>query len=92
MAEEPKPRLLPVEPCTLPINNPSLKPQYFGEKFGWAHVRVPCKACGVQYDRREVEEYTRKYAMHVAQFVCPMGHLNEERRIREPVPADAADV
>jgi hypothetical protein len=40
----------------------------------------------------EVEEYSHKHAMHVAQFVCPRGHLNEERRIWEPVPADASDL
>ena len=36
------------------MNNLSLEPQYFGERLGWAYVRVPCKACGVQYDRREM--------------------------------------
>jgi hypothetical protein len=65
---------------------------WFGERLGWAHVRVPRDACGVQYDRREVEEYSHPHAIHVAQFVCPKGHLNEERRIWEPVPTPAADL
>jgi hypothetical protein len=26
----------------LPVNDTSLKPQYFGVHLGWAQVRVPC--------------------------------------------------
>jgi hypothetical protein len=83
--------LKPVPPCTLPVNNLNLEPEYFGERLGWAYVRVPCRACGVQqYDRREIEEYSHAYAHHVSSFMCPKGHLGEARRIWEPVPAAAA--
>jgi len=34
------------------VNNPNLEPEGFGEHQGYVHV--PCKACGVQYDRREI--------------------------------------
>jgi hypothetical protein len=71
------------------VNNLNLEPEYFGERLGWAYVRVPCKACGVQYDRREIEEYSHPYAHHVSSFMCPNGHLGEARRIWEPVPPDA---
>jgi hypothetical protein len=90
MSEEPKHRLLPVPPCTLPINDPSLKPEGLGKHQGY--IRLACYACGVQYDRREVEEYTHPHALHVSRFVCPKGHLREDRRIWEPVPADGLDV
>ena len=73
----------PVLPCTLPVNNPSLAPEGFGKHQGY--IRLPCYACGVQYDRREVEEYTHPHAIHVACFVCPKEHLGEARRLWEPV-------
>jgi hypothetical protein len=76
-----------VPPCLLPVNNLSLEPEYFGERLGRDYVRVPCKACGVQYDRREIEEYSHPYAHHVSSFMCPKGHLGEARRIWEPVKA-----
>jgi hypothetical protein len=63
--------LRPVPPCTLPVNNLSLEPEYFGERPGRGYVRVPCKACGAQYDRREIEEYSHPYAHHVSSFMCP---------------------
>jgi hypothetical protein len=75
--------LRPVQPCTLPVNDPSLEPEGFGERQGYA--RVPCYACGVQYDRREIEEYSHPHAIHVSPFVCPKSHLGEARRIWEPV-------
>ena len=84
--------LKPVPPCTLPVNNLSLEPEYFGERLGWAYLRVPCKACGVQYDRREIEEYSHAYAHHVSSFMCPKGHLGEARRIWGPVPTPTADL
>jgi hypothetical protein len=43
MLEEPEQELQRVPPCTLPVNDTSLKPQYFGVHLGWAHVRVPCE-------------------------------------------------
>jgi hypothetical protein len=48
--------------CLLPVNNLSLGPEYFGERLGRGYVRVPCKACGVQYDRREIEEHSHPHA------------------------------
>lgn len=77
--------LKPVPPCLLPVNNLDLEPEYFGERLGWAYVRVPCKACGVQYDRREIEEYSHPYAHRVSSFMCPDGHLGEARRLWEPL-------
>jgi hypothetical protein len=82
--------LKPVSPCLRRVNNLGLEPESFGEGLDWAHLRVPCKACGVQYDRREIEEYSHPYAHHVSSFMCPKGHLGEARRIWEPVPAAAA--
>lgn len=76
-----------VPPCTLPVNNLILEPEYFGERLGLGYVRVPCTACGVQYDRREIEEYSHPFAHHVSNFMCPRGHLGEARRVWEPVPA-----
>ena len=73
--------------CLLPVNNLNLEPEYVGERLGWAYVRVPCKACGIQYDRREIEEYSHPYAHHVSCFLCPKGHLGEARRLWEPVKA-----
>jgi hypothetical protein len=58
----------PVLSCTLPVKNPSLPPGGFGKRQGYA--RVPCHACGVQY-RREIEEYSHPFAIHVSRFVCP---------------------
>jgi len=29
-------------------SDPSPKPQWFGERLGWARVRVPCDACVVR--------------------------------------------
>jgi hypothetical protein len=80
----------PVLPCTLPINDPSLAPEGFGTHLGFS--RVPCHACGVQYDRREIEQYSHPHAVHVSRFVCPRGHLGEARRVWEPVQIDAADL
>jgi hypothetical protein len=57
----------PVLPCTLPVHDPSLAPEGFGERQGYA--RVPCYACGVQYDRREIEEHSHPNAIHVSRFV-----------------------
>ena len=56
-----------------------------------ARVRVPCDGCGIQYDRREIEEYSHPHALHVLRFVCPKGHLCEARRLWEPALGDAAD-
>jgi hypothetical protein len=80
----------PVLSCTLPVNDPSLKPEGLGKHQGY--IRLACHACGVQYDRREVEEYTHPTAMHVSRFVCPKGHLGEDRRVWEPVKTDAGDL
>jgi hypothetical protein len=78
--------LKPVPPCLLPVNNLlNLEPEYFGERLGHGYVRVPRKACGVQYDRREIEEYSHPYAHHVSSFMCPKGHLGEARRLWAPV-------
>jgi hypothetical protein len=41
--------------------DPSLKPEGLGKHQGY--IRLACHACGVQYDRREVEEYTHPTAM-----------------------------
>jgi hypothetical protein len=82
--------LQPVEPCKLPVNDPSLKPEGLGKHQ--CYIRLACHAGGVQYDRREVEEYTHPTAMHVSRFICPKGHLGEDRRIWEPVPPDAGDL
>ncbi len=87
---EPK-ELKRVAPCTLPINNLTLEPEYLGERLDWGFVRVPCKACGVQYDRREIEEYSHPFAHHVSRFMCPKGHPGEARRIWGPVRTAADD-
>jgi hypothetical protein len=75
----------PVLPCTLPVNNPNLVPEVFSGRGGYS--RVPCHGCGVQYDRREIEQYSHPYAIHVSRFTCPRGHLGEARRVWEPVKA-----
>ena len=78
--------LRPVQPCILPVNDPSLAPEYFNGRGGYS--RVPCHACGVQHDRREIEQYPHPHAIHVSRFMCPKGHLGEARRLWEPAPAD----
>jgi hypothetical protein len=61
----------PVLACTLPVNNPNLAPEIFNGRG--CYSRVPCHACGVQYDRREIEQYSHPHAIHVSRFVCPRG-------------------
>lgn len=80
MSGEPKQELLSVPPCTLPINDPSLKPEGLGKHQG--NVRVACHACGVQYDRREVEGFAPACDPR-SRFVCPKGHLAQDRRVWE---------
>ena len=81
--------LFRVQPCTLPVNNPNLEPEWFGPVAtggkGWAYIRIPCLDCGVQYDRREVEEHSHPTALHVSRFKCPKGHLGETRREWEAI-------
>jgi hypothetical protein len=72
-----------VQPCTLPVSNPRLEPEELGKHQGY--IRVVCYACGVQYDRREIEEYSHPFAHHVSNFMCPKGHLDEARRLWKPV-------
>jgi hypothetical protein len=72
----------PVVPCTFPVNNPNLQPECLGTLQGY--IRLACHGCGVQYDRREVEEYTHPTAIHVSRFVCLQGHLGEARRLWVP--------
>ena len=55
------------------MNNLNLEREYFGERLGWAYVHVPCKACGVQYDRREVEEYTQLTRCMSRNLCAPRG-------------------
>jgi hypothetical protein len=78
-----------VMPRTLPVNNPNLALEGFGTHLGYS--RVPCHACGVQYDRREIEQYSHLHAVHVSRFVCPRGHLGEARRLWQPVESAALD-
>ena len=49
------------------MNDPSLKPEGHGEHQGYIRL---ASHDGVQYDRREVEEYSHPHAIHVAQFVA----------------------
>jgi len=45
-------------------------------------VVVLCKACGIEYDIREVlNERNHRGACHVALFDCPKGHHCEARRV-----------
>jgi hypothetical protein len=42
---------------------------------------VVCHACKVQYDVDQIEHYRHPRVLHVAEFVCPQGHIATSRRV-----------
>jgi hypothetical protein len=72
--------LLPVEPSPYPVHTPIPAPQQLG-KLGFGWVRVVCHTCKLQYDVDQIEHYRHPRVLHVAEFVCPQGHIATSRRV-----------
>jgi hypothetical protein len=72
--------LFPVEPSPYPVHTPIPAPQQLG-KLGLGWVRVICHACKLQYDVDQIEHYRHPRVLHVAEFVCPRGHIATSRRV-----------
>ena len=72
--------LHPVPDCPYPVHTPIPPPRQLDKlELGW--VRVVYDTCKLQYDVDQIEHYRHPRVLHVAEFVCPKGHIATSRRV-----------